>query len=221
MSRCSKPQRLLLGRHYNQETMMNRAYSCIWGIIGLLALQPLALAEKSDNAAGKAASATLPLPPPPRPGAETKALGPITGNYTWGGSFKAGTLIPGSDDLPTKGKQRCKWIQNRLWAECDIEDSAGGVTWIGHLQVGWDFDNKTYRMLIVDNFGVAYSLVGKLDAGVFVFETAQEQIVMGRPTKIRFVYDATDPKNIKFSDLRSVAGAPFRVLEEDVFKKVP
>jgi hypothetical protein len=31
MSRCSKPQRLLLGRHCNQETMMNRAYSIVQG----------------------------------------------------------------------------------------------------------------------------------------------------------------------------------------------
>jgi hypothetical protein len=42
---------------------------------------------------------------------------------------------------------------------------------------------------------------------------------MGQPTKMRFTFDAADPKALKFTDERAVKGGPWMVGETATFKK--
>jgi hypothetical protein len=209
---------------------MTRSSTLAWALIGAFAVH--AHAQKTEKAEKAPAAKTEAAPPagggpvaPPKPGAEMKALAPIASNYTWAGTIKAGAMGPGTPEVKSKGKQHCKWIMNGLWAECDIEDTAGegkaAMKWMGHMDFGWDVENKGYRMVGVDNMGTAYLLNGKAEGPKFVFESAADTLFMGQPIKYRFTFDTTDPKAIKFTDERSMKGGPWMVAEEATFKKAP
>jgi hypothetical protein len=140
----------------------------------------------------------------PKPGPEQDALKPFVHNMTSTGTTVAGAMGPNSPEMKTKGKAMCKWIDGNLWAACDIEESAGtgktAMKWMGHWVFGYDALAKGYRGVMVDNMGMMMPMKGTLDGAKMTWESATEMKVPNMPSKMRFTEDATDPKNIKFTE---------------------
>ena len=181
-----------------------------------------AKAGSAMGAAGQPAAAAEAMPAPPKPGPETEALKPFAKNMTWTGKAPAGSMGPGSPEMPTKGSARCKWTINNLWAMCDIESTMGtgkeAMKWSAHEVFGWDFMAKEYHASMVDSFGALVEMTGKLEGQKLTWETPKEVMMMGKPTKLRVTMDATDPKAIKFTSEHTAAGGKWMTDEESVMK---
>jgi hypothetical protein len=187
--------------------------------------KPAAAAAKPGEppkAPEAAAPAAQPPPGPPTAGPETNALKPFVMSSTSKGKMNAGMMGPGSPEMPTTGKATCKWILNNLWATCDIDDKAGtgpkASGFKGHWVIGWDFAQKMYVGMMVDNFGMATWWTGKIDGTKLVMETPMEMEFMGEKMKARITFDAADPKAIKFTSERQPHGKAWMVEGEAVMK---
>ena len=145
----------------------------------------------------------------PKPGPETKALQPFIGLLKLKGTTPAGAMGPGSPAQESKGTHSCKWSVGGLWLDCDVKngDAAGKhPQWNGHVHMGWDYLNKDYRAVIVDNMGGAMMMEGKMDGQKLVLESVGNYQMMGKPTKMRMTFDLTDPKVLKVTEERQEAG---------------
>jgi hypothetical protein len=139
-----------------------------------------------------------------KPGPDQEALKPFVHNITSTGNVVAGGMGPGSPEMPTKGKATCKWINNNMWAACDIDETMGtgakAMKWSGHWVFGWDNLAKAYRGMMTDNFGMMERMKGSLDGTKMTWESMDEMKVPNMPSKSRITMDAADPKNIKFTE---------------------
>jgi Protein of unknown function (DUF1579) len=205
---------------------MTRSFAIAWAVVASFTLylhSASGQAKPDDKKAAPAAAAAAPPAGPPKPGAETKALGFFIGTMSGAGKVEPGAFGPGSPATTSKSKHTCKWAVDNLWVQCDISDTAGSgkdaQTWVGHMLIGWDFEAKGYRAVGVDNMGTAFDLVGKMDGKKLVLESPREVMMMGTPIKFRISYDSSDPKALKFTDERSAKGAPFQLAETVSFKK--
>jgi hypothetical protein len=198
--------------------------------LALCLVSTLAFAQgKPDKPAARSEAVAAPTqaggppggpPPMPKPGPEHKALQFFVGTMTGEGKLEPGANGPGSPATTSKAKHTCKWILENFWLSCDVTDAAkGGMTWMGHMLIGYDLEAKSYRAVGADNMGSAFDLNGKMDGKKFVLESARETTMMGMPVKFRFTFDTTDPKAIKFTDERSLKGGPWQLAETVTFKK--
>jgi hypothetical protein len=147
---------------------------------------------------------------PRKPGPETLALKTFFRSVTWSGKAGAAT---------TRGKSTCGWILDGLFAACEMEESSGGKpAWKGHFVVGWDVDAKEYRAVMVDNGGSVGMLAGKLDGKKLVLASPGESSYLGKPTRFRLTWDASDGAAIRFTEELAVAGGAFTVGEEATMK---
>lgn len=181
-----------------------------------------ALAVAGGAWAQAAPKPAAPAPPAmPKPGPETQALRPFIGSFTWTGTAKAGAFGPGSPEMPTRGRERCRWILGNLWAECELQDTAGkgkqAITWKATELVGYDLMAKQYVAAFVDNMGGMMTMKGMLEGSKLTFEGAG--MMNGEPWKDRVTYDASNPKAIQFTEERSMKGSPFAVAEEATMKR--
>lgn len=153
----------------------------------------------SGKTATPPSGATAGAPPMemPKPGPDQEALKPFvrSGSYT-------GTRV-GMDgkEMPSKGKQTCKWLPGGMWASCDIDMTSGtgksAMKWMGHLVMGYDTMAKGYRAVMTDNMGMMGRMKGTLEApGKMVWESMDEMknAPPGMPSKERVTDDASDPK---------------------------
>src|SRR4051794_374968 len=81
---------------------------------------------KTDKAATppSGAAATAGAPPTmemPKPGPEQDALKP----FIHSGPYTGTHVMPDGKEMPSKGKQTCKWLPGNMWAACDIEMTTG------------------------------------------------------------------------------------------------
>src|SRR6478735_4615734 len=87
------------------------------------------------------AGATAPsggAPAMPKPGPELKALSFLAGTLTGEGKLEPATT--------SKARHSCKWTLQNFWLACDVTDAAkGGMTWMGHMLIGYDVEAKSYR----------------------------------------------------------------------------
>src|SRR6478672_2021234 len=87
----------------------------------------------------------------PKPGPDQDALKPFVHN----GAYTGMNMGPDGKEMPSKGKQTCKWLAGNMWAACDIEMSTGtgkaAMKWMGHLVMGYDTMAKGYRAVMTDN----------------------------------------------------------------------
>lgn len=139
-----------------------------------------------------------------KPGPDQEALKPFVHNIVSTGSMVAGSMGPGSPEMPTKGKASCKWIAANMWASCDIDETMGAgakaMAWHGHWVFGYDNMSKGYRGVMSDNFGMMERMKGTLDGSKLIWESMDEMKIPNMPSKTRITEDATDPKNIKFTE---------------------
>jgi hypothetical protein len=161
---------------------------------------------KSDKPAtppsGGTATAAGNAPPTmemPKPGPEQDALKPFIHSSPYTGTH----MMPDGKELPTKGKQTCKWLPGNMWAACDIEMTTGtgktAMKWNGHLVMGYDTMAKGYRAVMTDNMGMLARMKGTLEGSKMVWESMDEVKMPGMPSKERVTEDATDPKNSKMT----------------------
>jgi hypothetical protein len=167
-----------------------------------------------SGSAATAADSGKPMPPAgaemamPKPGPETMALKPLATTFQITGTMPAGAMGPGSPATPTKGSHSCKWSSDKLWLNCEIKDTMGtgkqAVTWNGHMMIGWDFSAKMYRAVLTDNMGMAMMMQGKMDGSKLPLESVGDYQMMGKPMKMRFTMDLSDPKAPKYTDERDL-----------------
>jgi hypothetical protein len=138
---------------------------------------------------------------PPKPGPEQDALKPFSKSGT-----SAGTrMSPDGKEMPTKAKVTCKWIDNNMWAACDIDETVGAgkmsMHWMGHWVYGYDTMAKGYRGVMADNFGMMGRMKGTVDGTKIVWESMDEMKggPPGMPAKERVTMDAADPKAVKMT----------------------
>ncbi len=113
---------------------------------------------------------------------------------------------PDGKEIPTKGKETCKWIDGNMWAACDIDETAGSgksaMKWQGHWVFGYDTVAKGYRGVMTDNFGMMGRMKGTLESpGKMVWESMDEMKnpPPGMPSKERVTDDASNPKEEKMT----------------------
>lgn len=164
--------------------------------------------------------AEMPAMTPPKPGPETTALKPFAKSATITGSVPAGAWAPNSAEVPTHGRATCKWVLNKLWASCEIQETWGkgkqATKWEGNFLFGYDLGEKAYRGVMTDNFGMQTPVKGTLEGNKLTWESGEVKM-MGHSTKIRVTEDATDPKKIQYTSEHQVNGK-WVVDETAVFK---
>jgi Protein of unknown function (DUF1579) len=222
---------------------MTRSFAIAWAVVATFTLylsnasgqpakaEPAKAAPAAKPEAAKPAAkpeaakpeAAKPPEMPPKPGEETKKLQFLAGTMNGTGKVEKGAMGPDSPEMTSKAKHSCKWMLGNLWLACDISDTAGtgktAMTWMGHMMVGYDMQEKKYRAVGVDNMGMAFDLNGTMSENKFVMESERESMMMGTPVKARFTFDTTDPKAIKFTEERSMKGGPWMLAETVTFKK--
>jgi hypothetical protein len=157
----------------------------------------------------------------PKPGVETRAIGTFTKSAAWEGKLPAGALGLGAGELRTRGHMRAKWMVNDLWLVCEIEDQMGSGpnahVWKAVWVSGWDFGAKEYRGAIFDSFGCSSMMRGRLEGRRLTFESMDELMMQGRPTRLRFTFDASDhaAAGVAFTAEHSVDGV-FVIDEQEV-----
>jgi hypothetical protein len=145
-----------------------------------------------------------------RPGAETLAINTFTKSATWEGKLPAGALGMNAPEMATKGHVTCKWTVNDLWLVCEIEDQMGtgehARVWKAVWVSGWDFGLKEYRGALFDSFGNSSMMRGTRDGHLLTFESLDDVIMHGQRTRLRFTFDASEPKGVWFTAEHSVNG---------------
>ena len=155
----------------------------------------------SGKTAAPSGASAAPEMTPPKPGPDQDALKP----FVRSGSYTGTRVGPDGKDMPTKGKQTCKWLPGNMWASCDIEMTEGSgktaMKWMGHLVMGYDTMAKGYRAVMTDNMGMMGRMKGTLEGSKMVWESMDEMkgAPPGMPTKERVTDDASDPKAEKMT----------------------
>jgi hypothetical protein len=145
-----------------------------------------------------------------RPGKETLAIKQFTKSATWEGHLPAGALGLDAPAMPTKGHMKCKWCVDDLWLVVEIEDQMGvgkdARVWKAVWVSGWDFGLEEYRGAIFDSFGNSSMMRGVLDGHKLMFESIDDVIMHGNATRLRFTFDNSEAKGVKFTAEHSVNG---------------
>ena len=143
-------------------------------------------------------------------GPETLAIKQFTKSATWEGLLPAGALGLNAPAMPTKGFVKCKWSANDLWLIAEIEDVMGTGTdarvWKAVWVSGWDYGHKEYRGAIFDSFGNSSMMRGVLSGQMLVFESMDDIIMHGVATRLRFTFDKSAAKGVKFIAEHTVNG---------------
>jgi hypothetical protein len=154
-----------------------------------------------------------------KPGPETLAIKKFTRSATWEGHLPAGALGLDAPAMPTRGHMKCKWCVNDLWLVVEIEDVMGtgkdARVWKAVWVSGWDFGHKEYRGAIFDSFGNSSMMRGLLTGHTLVFESMDDVLMHGIPTRLRFTFDNSEEKGIKFTAEHSVDGK-FVIDEQEI-----
>jgi hypothetical protein len=154
-----------------------------------------------------------------KPGPETQAIRRFTKSATWEGLLPAGALGLNAPAMPTKGFVKCKWSVDDLWLVAEIEDVMGtgpeARVWKAVWVSGWDFGHKEYRGAIFDSFGCSSMMRGVLTGSRLVFESMDDVLMHGVATRLRFTFDNSEEKGVKFTAEHTVNGK-FVVDEEEI-----
>lgn len=153
----------------------------------------------------------------PVPGPETRAINIFTKSAAWTGRLPS--VDPNAPEVATRGQVKCKWMVNDLWIVGEIEDffgtGADTRTWKALWVSGWDFGAKEYRGCIFDSYGTSSMMRGKREGQTLSFESMDDVMMRGQPTRLRFTFDASVPNGVKFIAEYRVNGA-FVVFEEEL-----
>jgi hypothetical protein len=168
--------------------------------------------------AGSAAMAQQ-APAGPKPGPEIEALKVLARDWTFQSHIVEGMLWKDAPSAPAHGVWKCDWVMGGLWASCYMEDWLGPVKdgtgplanggilgWKGQMFVGWDIEDKVYRMIGVDSEAGAYDWVGRRKGEKFIFVSKDYRTSQGMQQRFRFTWDFADPRAVKFSQENQYKG---------------
>lgn len=181
-------------------------------------------------ACGSAVAQDAPISP--KPGPEIEALKMLARDWTFKSHIVKGMLYKDSPEVPAHGLWKCDWLLDGLWASCYMADEMepvkngkgplanGGVLppWKAWVYVGWDVEDKTYRMIGVDSWAASHDWVGKKEGNKFIFVSKDFRTSQGLQQKFRFTWDFTDPKAVKFVQENQIKGETvWRPLEVAIY----
>ncbi len=120
---------------------------------------------------------------------------------------------PGSPEMEGRGRAVCTWILDGLWCSCYFEQGQYAkekliLTWKAQWIIGWDTAAREYRAVGVDNNGVAFIFHGTIKADHLVMES-----IGGMPARLRFTWDARDPRVVTWKNEIGVDGDQWRLIE--------
>jgi Protein of unknown function (DUF1579) len=173
-----------------------------------------------DDAASKggvvaAESAVVQVPHPITPGIEMEELARFFRDVSWKGTIVEDGMGPGTPEMTAAGSGSHELIQDGRWIVGTYEqdqflgDGTFVLKWQLHWVVGWDPGNSEYRATLADNYGHTDVMRGWIEGDRLIFETIGEP-----PVRLRMVWDVSDPKDLRWRNEMSVAGAPFALVEE-------
>ena len=85
------------------------------------------------------------------------------------------------------------------------------LTWKARWIIGWDMMAAGYRAVGVDTNGIAFIFRGEINGDRLVMESLGEG-----PVKLRFTWDARDPKALTWKNEMSMGGGPWSLIEQYV-----
>ena len=153
----------------------------------------------------------------PRPidvGPEMTALARFHVDVTWTGTINESGMGPGTPAMTARGRgthvtiQDGRWIVGTYEQDQFLADGTFVLHWELHWVAGWDPAEGGYRATVADNYGHAEVLQGAIDGDRLTFETIGDA-----PVRIRLVWDATDPSDLRWSNEVSVGGGEWSVVE--------
>jgi hypothetical protein len=176
--------------------------------------------EKKEATAAPAAAAA---PQVMKPSEETAKLAKLFGSKkAWSGKIAADGMGPGTPEMPTKGKMDCRAIADKFFYSCDMDVTTGSgkqkMTWKGHLVTGWDANAGAYKAHLIDNMGMMVSMDGALTDTTYQLTSTQEVPMMGQKMKIRFTWDWSDKKQVKYTNEHQVGDGAWQLFETEIIK---
>jgi hypothetical protein len=155
------------------------------------------------------------VPHPIAVGPEMDALERFHRDMVWTGTISEDGMGPGTPAMTATGKGSHRRIQDGRWIVGEYEqdqflmDGTFVLRWELHWVVGWDPANREYRATIADNYGHADVMRGWIEGDRLTFETIGDP-----PVRLRLVWDASDPSDLRWRNEMSVGGAPWMLVEE-------
>lgn len=129
------------------------------------------------------------IPQPIVPGREMGAIRRFHRDGTWTGTIHAGGMGPGTPMQVASGRARHRWIQDGTWLVGDYEqdqllrDGTHVLTWKLHWVCGWDPAAGAYKATLVDNFGRADLLSGRVVGDSMIFTSVGPEPPIQRVTR--------------------------------------
>jgi Protein of unknown function (DUF1579) len=155
------------------------------------------------------------VPHPITPGVEMQELARFFRDVSWTGTIVEDGMGPGTPEMTASGSGTHELIQDGRWIvgtyEQDqfLQDGTFVLTWQLHWVVGWDPANGEYRATLADNYGHTDVMHGWIEGERLTFESIGDS-----PVRLRLVWDASDPDDLRWRNEMSVSGAPFTLVEE-------
>jgi hypothetical protein len=134
---------------------------------------------------------------------------------TWEGTIHEGGMGPGTPRMSGIGRGTATLIQDGRWIAGDYEqeqfldDGTFVLKWELHWVSGWAPSAGEYRATMVDNYGNADIYRGHIEGDHLMFES-----MPGSATRLRFTWDASDPRAIKWRNEMASAGGSWFPIEE-------
>ena len=152
---------------------------------------------------------------PPKPGPEVQKLAYYIGTWKTEGEITAGPQRSASKFAETG---TCEWFAGGFQLMCRHEGTRPDVSVTDLSIVAYDVEAKCYTYFTVTSLGDTARSTGSLNGNAWTF--LWDGKVEGKPAKFRYVEVHVSPTSYTFKTERSVAGGPWKVLEEGKATKV-
>jgi hypothetical protein len=162
---------------------------------------------------GARGDAAVPQPVGVEP--EMAALARFYRDVTWTGTIHEGGMGPGTPAMTGVGRGKVKAIQDGRWIVLDCEqdqfreDGTFVLAWQLHWVSGWSPEHGEYRAVMTDNYGHAEVYRGRIEGDRLVSESLE-----GVAARLRFTWDASDPRVILWRNEMSLDEGSWFLIEE-------
>ena len=173
------------------------------------------MTARGDEQGPMGASVAAAVPQPIGVGPEMAALARFYRDVTWTGTIHEGGMGPGTPAMAGVGRGKAQAIQDGRWIVLDceqdqfLEDGTFVLTWQLHWVSGWSPEHGEYRAVMTDNYGHAEVYRGRIEGDRLVFESLE-----GAAARLRFTWDASDPRVILWRNEMSLDEGSWFLIEE-------
>lgn len=134
---------------------------------------------------------------------------------TWEGTIHEGGMGPGTPRMTGIGRGTHQAIQDGRWIAGDyeqdqlLEDGTFVLKWQLHWVAGWSPQHGEYRAVMADNYGNSDVYRGRIESNRLIFEPVSET-----GPRLRFTWDISDPKVIKWRNEVATEDGSWFLIEE-------